>query len=643
MAPLSSSSRTIRFGKFDADVHSGELRKHGTRIKLQVQPFQVLQALLERPGQVVTREELQKRIWPADTFVDFDHGLNNAIRKLRDALTDDAENPRYIETLAKRGYRFIAEVHNANGAAVSHIEAPAAAAAPSITSAPATRQRGYFWSLGLATVAVALAIVLVLHQNGLRDRSPGNGAAPHIESLAVLPLQNLSADPAQEYFSDGMTDALITDLAQIGSVRVISRTSSVQYKGMKKSLPEIARELNVDGIVEGTVQRSGDRVRITAQLIYGPADKHLWAHSYDRELRDALQLQGEVARDIAQNISVNVAGLSPQRPATPHPLNIEAYDDFLKGRNLVSRQTNVEVAEGKELLERSIHLDPDFAPAYASLASAYYVMTLVDQAPQPINIEKSVSAARKALMLDDNVAEAHCLLGLIYSMHDWNWASGEKEFRRAIQSNPGSAFAHSQFALFLVTTGRNPEAIQEINTALELDPFSPMQHSSASFVFLYARQYDLAMREARRAVEIDPSFSSGHLALGSVLHASGKPDEAFRKLLRYLSLSGQPAFAKKLETAERNTPGTGEPLQRVAPLFLATYKKKPEMQPAWAVILAWAFMYRGDKDKAFEWLNRACDEHSMEVYAIAVDPDFDPIRSDPRFAAVLHRIGLPLS
>ena len=638
MLPLSSLDRTIRFHDFELCLESGELRKHGIRIKLQIRPFQVLQILLECPGQVVTREELQRRIWPVDTFVDFDHGLNNAIRKLRDALADDAENPRYVETLAKRGYRFIAEVHNGNGSAPAHTEETVAP-----TSFRANRSLAESrWRLqGFGLAVLALVSVLALSAIWLRNRLAATPPTPRIRSLAVLPLQNLSTDPAQEYFSDGMTDALITDLAQLGSIKVISRTSSMQYKQTKKSLPEIARDMNVDGIVEGTVQRSGDRVRITAQLIYGPADKHLWARTYDRELRDALELQGEVAHDIVQNISVNVAGLSALHPAAKHPLNVEAYDAFLKGRNLVARQTKKDVAQGRELLERSIQLDPNFAPAYASLANAYYVQAFVDHFPQAESIEKSQSAARTALLLDDNLAEAHCLLGLIYSMHDWHWDAAEEEFRLAIQSDPSSSFAHSQFAFYLITVGRKAEALKEINTALQLDPFSPMQHSSASFVFLFARQYDDAKREARRAVEIDPTFSLGHLVLGSALHAQGKPDDAFPELLRYLRLSGQSSFAQELEFAARNNPGPRDPFQKVAPAFLRSYQKKPEMQPAWAVNIAWAFMYLGDKDKAFEWLNRACDEHNMEVYAIAVDPDFDPIRSDPRFEAVLRRMGLP--
>ena len=642
MASPAHPPSVICFGQFELDAANGELRKAGVSLKMHPQPFQVLQLLAGRPKEIVTREEIRSSLWGGNTFVDFERGINSCVNQIRAVLADDPEKPRYIETLPRRGYRFIGTVHNGNGAAVVAPKEAAASAAQSRMTVPATRRKGFVWGLGLGLAAiVALALVLGLNTGGIRNRLSGNSVAPRIQSLAVLPLQNLSADPAQEYFSDGMTDALVTDLAQLGAVKVISRTSSMQYKQTNKSLPEIARELNVDGIVEGTVLRSGDRVRITAQLVYGPSDKHIWANSYERELRDTLQLQAEVAHDITQRISANVASMAPQHPASPYPLNIGAYDDYLKGRNYVSRQTKADVIKGKEFLERSIQRDPNYAPAFAELAFAHYLRAFVDYFPQDESIENSKAAALKALALDENLAEAHCVLGLIYANHEWDWAAGEREFKRAIQSDPNSSFARSQYALYLVTVGRKTEAIQEIDRALELDPFSPMQHSSASSVFLYARQYEPAMREARRAVEIDPSFALGHLGLSTVLHAEGKTGEAFAEFLQYMRLQGATAFAQDLESAAKKSSGPVDPLQKVAPILLRNYPAKPEMEPSWAVQIAWVYMFLGDKDKAFEWLNRACDEHSMEAYYIVVDPDLDPLRSDPRFDAVLRRMGLP--
>lgn len=641
MQSRNSSDGVLRFGNFEADLASGELHKHGVRIKLQLRPFQILQVLLERPGQVVTREELQKRIWSADTFVDFDHGLNNAIRKLRAALADDAENPRYIETLAKRGYRFIAEVRNGGGPSTPVAEQPAIPVALPVNDPSPTPRRWYSWRVGLAA-AVAFASALALTAGRIHDRWSAKVPVPRVQSIAVLPLQNLSADSTQEYFSDGMTDALITDLAQVGSFKVISRTSSMQYKGTTKSLPVIGRELNVDGIVEGTVQRSGDRVRITAQLIYAPGDKHLWARSYDREVRDSLQLQEELARDIAQNILSNVADVSVAQTAPAHPLNVAAYDDFLKGRNLVSRWIPKDLTQGEELLERSIRVDPNFAPAYAAMANAYYVESYVDRFPETNSIEKAEAFARKALILDEHDADAHCLLGMIYGMHDWHWSAAELEFRKSIQSDPSSSFAHAQFAYYLVTVGKKAEAVQEIQTALEIDPYSPMMHATASQVFLYARKYEDAKREAQRAVEIDSTYPMGHHALCSVLHAEGKLDEATAEFIRFLSLSGEVDLERELEAAEKSKVAPGGPLRRFALIILKSSQKKPANHTGWTapMPMASAYTYLGDKDKAIEWLNRACDERSMELWAIAADPDFDPLRSDPRFDGVLRRIGL---
>ena len=319
-------SRTlVRFGVFDLDANSRELHKQGLKVRLQDQPFQVLQILVERPGTVVTREELQRRIWPSDTFVDFDRGLYNAIKKLREALGDSAESPRFIETLSRRGYRFIAEVTaNGNGA----LSTEPSTKAPGQTAARGSRralQAGL--ALAFGTV-ILLGTVLVVGK--VWRRFSGSGTAPQIRSIAVLPLQNLSADSAQEYFSDGMTDALITDLAQMGSVKVISRTSSMQYKQTKKLVPEIARELNVDGIIEGTVQRSGDRVRVTAQLIQGLADKHLWANSYERDERDIFALQRDVAEEITHQIRAQLRS-NQAGPAQAHSVNPKALDAYLQG------------------------------------------------------------------------------------------------------------------------------------------------------------------------------------------------------------------------------------------------------------------------------------------------------------------------
>jgi TolB-like protein/DNA-binding winged helix-turn-helix (wHTH) protein len=633
---VAPSRGVVRFSAFEVDLLNGEVRKHGIRIRLQDQPFRILQILLQHPGELVTREELQRQIWPA-AFVDFDKGLNNAIKRLRDALGDSAEQPRFIETHSRRGYRFIGSLDGANCNSVAEMAVPMAVV-------PAT-SRPRYRALSLTALGLLLAVgsVFGLDIGGLWSRLILKLYPPAIHSLAVLPLSNLSNDPNQEYFSDGMTDALITDLAQIGSLKVISRTSSMQYKQTKKSLPEIARELNVDGIVEGTVQRSGDRVRITAQLIYGPSDKHLWANSYDREVRDVLQLEGEVAYDIAGKISARLAAGPGPRPVAARSLNVEAYDNYLKGRNYVRRYTKDNSLKGLKFLERSIGEDPDYAPAYADISLAYQELALEQYSSPAEVLPKAKAAAMRALALDENLAEAHTVLGLVYGRHDWDWAAEEKELRRAVQLDPNSSLARSEYAFHMAIVGRQNDAIQAINTALELDPFSPMQHSIAAWVFLWTREYDSALREGRRAVETDPTSAPGHLALASALGAKGEFQEGFAEWLRYLSLDGDGELAQELGNAAQKISGPGDPGNKLAHITLSYYQKKSKTQYVAALTIAQAYIDLGDKERTLEWLSKAYQEHSNGLYAIAVDPSLDPVRSDPRFRDLLRRMNLPVT
>jgi TolB-like protein/DNA-binding winged helix-turn-helix (wHTH) protein/Tfp pilus assembly protein PilF len=621
----------FQLGPWLVDPSLNIASRNGTAVHLEPKVMEVLVCLARHAGEAVPKEELLKAVWP-DTFIT-DDALKHCISDLRRVLEDDARESHIIQTIPKRGYRLVAPVVPAKRTA--DFSTQAALNPVNGTSRTGTR-RVWAWALGVGSV-VLISISLFV----FKGRRADVGGLPRIHALAVLPLQNLSADPAQEYFSDGMTDALITDLAQIGSLKVISRTSSMRYKQTKKSLPEIARDLNVDGIVEGTVQRSGDRVRITAQLIYGPSDKHIWASSYERELPDALQLQEEVAYDISQQISANIASLSTAPPASSsHLLDVNAYDDYLKGRNYVSRETTENVLKGAELLQRSIQRDPRYAPALAELAFAHYTLAAGNHFSTG-EVLQSKSAALQALALDNNVAEGHCVLALIDSMYDRDWIAADREFKLALESDPGSSFVRSRYAFYLTIVGRNTSAMKQINTALQLDPFSPTMHSLASFVFLYARQYDPALLEARRSIDIDARFAPGHLALSSVMHAKGMPNEAFAEWLRFLSLNGQANFAQELENAATKNSGPGEPLHRVAPMILRHYLQQPNAQSAWPVNVAWAYMFLGDKDKAFQWLNRACDEHALEVYSIAGDPDFDLLRSDARFKDLLRRLNLP--
>src|SRR5262249_52107554 len=373
-------ARGVRFGPFEADLHSGELRKHGRRIKLQDQPFQVLALLLERPGEVVTREELRQKLWPVDTFVDFDVCLNTAIKRLRDALSATAESPRYVEPLPRRGYRFVAQVDGWAAATAPSSPAqiptdrPTRGAVTALVDAVLEAHRARTrWRVGAVVAgATALALVVVLFgARGLRQRGQGKTIPPKIQSLAVLPLENLSGDPPPEEFADGMKEALITDLGKIGSLRVISRTSAMRYKGTRKTLPEIARELNVDAVVEGAVLRSGDRVRITAQLIRTASDQHLWAEEFQGELRDVLTLQSDVARAIANQIR---AKLTQQQARLERNVPPEAYQLYLKGRYFWNKRTGEGFKTAIQYFDQAIAEQPAYAAAYAGLADSYLLL-----------------------------------------------------------------------------------------------------------------------------------------------------------------------------------------------------------------------------------------------------------------------------
>ena len=430
MNDLPPSQAIIRFGVFELDSARRELHKQGLKVRLQEQPFQVLQILLEHPGEVVTRQELQRRIWPSDTFVDFDRGLYNAIKKLREALGDSAESPRFIETLSRRGYRFIGSVTANDGA--GRMEEGASTGEVGMPRRQSHHRR---LAIGVLLLLAFGATLFGLDIGGLRQRWLIKANPQAIHSLAVLPLQNLSDDPAQEYFSDGMTDALITDLAQIGSLKVISRTSVMRYKKTDKSLPEIARELNVDGIVEGTVQRSGDRVRITAQLIHGPSDKHVWASSYEREVRDVFALERDVIGDIARQVQAKLA-MEKRAPLTePRPINPKALELYLRGNYQLNRQGrgggDEEKRKAAERFQQAIDADPNFAPAYNGLANAHFRLLW----PSSQDAEIVRTAAQRAAELDPTFSDANVTLGNLL-LHSWNFRAAEDELRRAVALNP---------------------------------------------------------------------------------------------------------------------------------------------------------------------------------------------------------------
>jgi TolB-like protein/DNA-binding winged helix-turn-helix (wHTH) protein/Tfp pilus assembly protein PilF len=631
----------LRFGVFELDLRAGELRKNGLRVRLQEQPFQVLAMLLEHPGEVVTREELQKKLWPADTFVDFDHGLNKAVSKIREALGDSAESPRFVETVARRGYRFLADVKVSEEAPVRIPELPAQPVpAAGFRSRPdLADKRGMSKDLPSSLawkISAFVVLLLVLSLAAWKSRS-WNRPSSAIRSLAVLPLESLSTDSSQDYFADGMTDELISDLGQISALRVISRTSVMTYKHARKPLPQIARELNVDAVVEGTVLRSGDQVRITAQLIEASTDKHLWSQSYEGELRNTLALQYQVARAIADQVRIN---LNPQEQAalkTVRVVNPEAYESFLKGRYFWNKRTADSLKVALAYFHQAIDEDPNYAQAYSGLADTYAllgdwqyaVMTSKEALP------KAKAVATKALELDNALGEAHNSLAFCLDGFDWDFDSAGKEFRQAIELNPGYATAHHWYAWHLSLLGRYDEAIPEMRRAESLDPLSLIINADLAELLLLAHSYDESIEQSRKTIEMDPNFAFAHVQLAQAYLAKRMNNDAVAELQKAVQLSaGSPTSIANLARAyvaagKRND----------AQKLLRDLKKRSSPSSSYAAEISVIYAALGDADQAMNWLEKGYEERFNP--GVLLRPGFDPLRSDPRFENLVRRIGLP--
>ena len=644
-------NRIVRFGTFEVDVRSGELRRSGLKIKLQDQPFQLLAVLLERPGDLVTREDIQRRLWPSNTFVDFDLALNAAVKKLRQALNDDAGTPRYIETLPRRGYRFVFPVA-AEESLVSRPLPGAGGPAQEHVPAISVKRHGMKvagWVL-MAGIPVVLFLVLIaLNFAGLRELSLGKGLTrvfgwPHgatpptrIESIAVLPLENLSHDPEQEYFADGMTDALTAELATIGALRVISRTSAMEYKGSKKRLTDIARELNVDAVVEGSVMRSRNRVRITAQLIDTARDRHLWAENYERDVGDVVTLQGEVARAIAQEIQVKLTPVEQARLASARPVNPEAHELYLKGRFYWNKLSPDGLKRGLEYFQQAVEKDPNDALAYAGIADCYVFFADADIAPPKEVIPQAKQAVAKALSLDESLAEAHASLAMVKFLYDHEWAAAEKEFKRAIALNPSYSTRVVGYPFYLLAMGRTQEAMAEINRTYSLDPVGLLTNSALGWLLCLTPQYDQAIEQERKTLELFPESDSAALDLAWAYEQKGLFPEALAEYQRAERLS--PDTPKMSATLRQGYLKAGAKGYWESKLQLFRAQSKREYVPPYFFAVTYASL--GDRDRAMEWLEKEYQEGHDGVVYLKVDPHFDSLRSDPRFQAMVRRMNFP--
>ncbi len=611
------------------DLEASELRKSGMRQKLAGQPFQVLGFLLQRPGEIVTREELQQRIWPKDTFVDYDLALRKAITRLREVLGDSAETPRFIETVPRKGYRFIAPLNTD-------------AAAGTLTELPAVSVPWSLRNVRIGTLLVIGASVLLLAALGFISsdswhRLLGKATTPQIRSIAVLPLQNLSADPAQEYFSDGLTDALITDLAQLGSVKVISRTSSMQYKQTKKSLPEIAHELSVDGIIEGTVQRSGDRVRVTAQLIHGPSDKHLWASSYERDLRDVFTLERDLTEEITEQIRAQLKSPDVKVSANLVAINPKALDLYLQGSYYVVHGehglSDEEKKKAADYFQQAIALEPNFAPAYIGLANAHDNLMLGSS----VDLAIRRKSAEKALALDAKSSDAHVILGDI-RWKDFEWAGAEQECRQAVTLNPNSAWAHEKLGYLLGAMGRLDEGLREAVLAQELDP----NEDHLDTILQWRGEYDRAIELDQKIAGIHPDDAGVHYELFREYAAKGAHQQAIEELVRAMNLWGWSDLGSGLRHAFAVSGYSGA-MREVA---RALEKMQAGNRGFFPENVAAAYAAMGNKDRAFYWLEQGYEHremvsHDWGLAILKVDPLLAPLRSDPRFKDLVRRVGLP--
>ena len=618
-------NQLIRFGVFEVDPRSGELRKKGFRVKLQDQPLQVLLAVLEKPGEVVTREELRSKLWPADTFVDFEHGLNAAMKRLRDALGDTAENPRYIETLPRRGYRFIATT------------VPDAIQPEQIQSPPRRR----FWLLACAALTVIAAVLFAQDAGGLRSRLLARSPAQaQVHSLAVLPLTNLSGDPQQEYFSDGMTEVLTDDLSKIGTLRVVSRTSAMRYKATKKSLAEIARELNVDGVIEGSVLRSGNRVRITAELIDARMDQHLWGQTYERDLGDVLLLQSAVAQAIAERIHARLTPQEESRARSTSVVNADAYEAYLKGRFYGAEVTGTGAAlqRAEGYYEDSVRKDPRFALAYAGLADCFLDQGAFRLVPPQDAYRQASAAIQKALQLDPALSEAHSSLGYLNWQFAWDWQAAEKELRYAVELNPNSIVGHETLVWFLGWSGRREEALAEVDKMRQLDaayPFIPLQESG---VYYHQRDYKALVEAGEKSVGGYSNGWQSHYFLAVGYEGTGRPTRAIPEYQRAVELSEADTDTMAGLAHAYSATGRRNEAEKIL-RQLQTRSKTDYVSPYMIGVI---YSGLGNKDKAFQFLEKAYKEKSPDVvYFLRTDLRIDTLRSDPRFEDLLRRMNFP--
>lgn len=620
---------SIRFGPFELKLRSEELCRDGATVKLPPQPFKVLVLLAERAGQLVTREEIQSQIWGDDTFVDFDKGLNFCIKQIREALGDNAQSPLYIETLPRRGYRFIAEVDDSDDARSdsSSSQEPKPASKPALS----------FRLRALALVSVLL-LPLIIYLAWHRLASPSIQPAGKI-MLAVLPFENLNPDSTQDYFSDGLTEEMITQLGRLQPARlgVIARTTALTYKKTGKDIRQIGRELGVGYVLEGSVRREADRVRITAQLIGVEDQTHLWAETYERNERDMLELQSEVANRVARSLALELLPAPRTDKASNRANDPEAFEAYLKGRYLITKDTLPDLERSIPYFEQAIEKDPAFAPAYVAYVEARVSLNTWKDAPAGEALPKTKDYALKAIELDPTFGEAYAALGSVNFWLEWNWKEAEANIKQAIRLNPSNPNTHILYADYLLARGQTEACASEVRAALELDPVSLLTNGLSAYIYLRARMYDDAITQANRMLELEPKSPAAHECLSGAYLRKGMYKEALDIIRRHMTFSG----AKR---EDREALDKGDAKEAIRNLLRPNIKRmeaqiaKGEKIPAMYVAIA--CIDAGQKDRAFEWLEKSLAAREPFLIFLKTDPRYESLQSDPRTADLARRIGL---
>lgn len=638
----SRSPEVLRFGPYEIRLRSQELFKHGLRLKLAPQAFQVLRILLGQPGQLVTREDLHQALWSADTFVDFDHGLNNAVKRIRDVLSDSADTPLYIETLPRLGYRFIGQIvenGSESGLVVASDPIPLVNASNPVDSMPLSPQTSRWSRSSMLVLAGALTFVFTLagYLGWRRTRAVHPSTPGHV-MLAVLPFENLSGNPNEDYFSDGLTEEIITQLGALSpdQLGVIARTTSMAYKRTSKSAQQIAKELGVDYILESSIRRDGDQVRISAQLIRTGDQVHVWAHSYDRQISHSIALQEEVARAVAEQIRIK---LNPaySGPSSPLPLDPQANEAYLRGRYFGNQFTVAGYGKAIAYFQQAIDRQASFAEAYSGLADSYYFLVVTDAMSPRDGESKAREAAHQAVVLGEGLAESHNAMGSVM-LGLWEWSQAETEFKRAIELNPSYSTEHRIYAALLVTLKRHEEAWEQINQAMRLDPLSLPNNAEVVRTLYYARDYDRAVEHGQKALQLNPDYYRTHFWLARVYAQKGLYGEAVaesKKVLQAMpdSTAGLTELAYSLAAGGRR-PEARRILERLKE------KSKHDFVPAYN--LAVIHVALNEKDAALDYLQKAYQEQDWAVMVLAVEPRLDPLRGNSSFQELLAKSRLPL-